>query len=300
MNHANNQLKSDHPDSAIPYSDSLWKKAYRKFIRDRAGLIGLAIVIAYAFIAIGAGLGFWASDWEKLLAEGIENPSAKHWFGTNWNGQDIFQRTIYSTKTAFEVGLIVAVFSVLLGAIAGCMSGYYNGTFIDELVLWFMSCIDCIPFYLFVAALALAIKDNPYGMHIALIATLWTSTARYIRGEVIKLKNFEFIEAAKAIGVPNYMIIAKHIFPNTLHILLVQSTINFVTAIKQEVILSYLGLGIKENISWGLMLSESPQEVNAGYFNNFLAASVLMFILVMAFNIFSDSLQDALDPKKIT
>ena len=125
------------------------------------------------------------------------------------------------------------------------------------------------------------------------------TTGRLVRGEVIKLKHFEFVEAARAVGVPQLLIVFRHILPNTLHILLVQATIVFVAAIKSEVILSFLGLGVQDGVSWGLMISESTIEVLAGFFNNFLAASALLFGLVMAFNLFSDALQDALDPRTV-
>jgi peptide/nickel transport system permease protein len=132
-----------------------------------------------------------------------------------------------------------------------------------------------------------------------MIATFWTTTGRLVRGEVIKLRQFEFVEAARAIGVPELRILFRHVLPNTLPILLVQSTIVFVSAIKSEVILSFLGLGIKDGVSWGRMISAAGQEVLAGRFNNFIWASVFMFVLVMAFNLFSDALQDALDPRKV-
>ena len=109
-----------------------------------------------------------------------------------------------------------------------------------------------------------------------------------------------FVEAAHAIGVNQFTIIFRHILPNTFHILLVQATITFVAAIKSEVILSFLGIGVQDGISWGLMIAESTFEVLAGFFNNFLGASVLMFGLVMAFNMFSDALQDALDPRTVS
>ena len=170
---------------------------------------------------------------------------------------------------------------------------------IDEIILWLKGVLDSIPFYLFVAAVAFALAGNPYAMHIAMVSTFWTTTGRLVRGEVIKLKNFEFVEAARAIGVPQLVIIYRHILPNTFHILLVQATIVFVAAIKSEVILSFLGLGVQDGVSWGLMIDESTQEVLAGFFNNFVWASVFLFGLVMAFNMFSDALQDALDPKKV-
>jgi peptide/nickel transport system permease protein len=279
--------------------ESIWGKAIYKLRRDRAGMVGFAIVMAYFIAALGVWLGIWGTHWSDVEGPKWSPMSSEFWFGTNIIGQDIFQRAIYSTKTAFEIGLVVAVLSTLAGAVLGALAGFFSGTWIDAVILWIKGVLDSIPFYLFVAAVAFALQDNPYAMHVAMISTFWTTTGRLVRGEVIKLRNFEFVEAAKAIGVPQFIIIFRHILPNTFHILLVQATIVFVAAIKSEVILSFLGLGVQDGVSWGLMISESTLEVLAGYFNNFIWASVLLFGLVMAFNMFSDALQDALDPKKV-
>jgi ABC-type dipeptide/oligopeptide/nickel transport system permease subunit len=280
--------------------ETLWSKAAWKLRRDRTGMVGLAVVIIYLAGATGVWLGLWGTGWGEVEGGKWEAVSAAHWFGTNLIGQDIFQRALFSVSTAFEVGMIVALLATLLGALLGALAGFFSGRFTDEAVIWAMGVLDSIPFYLLVAAIAFALQGNPYAMHIAMISTFWVTTARLVRGEVIKLKNLEFIEAAHAIGVGELTIIFRHMLPNTLHILLVQFTITFVAAIKSEVILSFLGLGVKEGMSWGLMLAESTFEVLAGFFNNFLAASLLMFGLVMAFNMFADALQDALDPRQVS
>lgn len=287
------------PAAVLPRRESLWSKAAWKLRRDRAGLVGLAVVLVYFVAALGVWLGLWATGWAEVEGGKWNPPSAEHWFGTNLIGQDIFQRSIRSIGTAFEVGLVVAVLSTLLGAVLGALAGFFSGRFTDEVVLWVMGVLDSIPFYLLVAAIAFALQGNPFAMHVAMISTFWITTGRLVRGEVIKLKSLEFVEAAHAIGVPEITIIFRHVLPNTLHILIVQSTILFVSAIKSEVILSFLGLGVKDGMSWGLMIAESTFEVLAGFFNNFLAASVLMFGLVMAFSTFSDALQDALDPRQV-
>ncbi len=279
---------------------SLWSKALYKLRRDRAGLVGLAVVSIYLIAAIGVWFGWWATDWGAITGKTWSPVSAEHWFGTNIIGQDIFQRGIYSTATAFEVGLVVAVLAVSLGGLLGSLSGFFPGTWIDESVLWLMGVLDAMPFYLLVAAIAFALADYPYSMHVAMVSTFWTTTARLTRGEVIKLRSMEFVEAARAVGVPQLTTIYRHILPNTFHILLVQMTLAFVDAIKAEVILSFLGLGVKDGMSWGLMISESTLEFLAGHFNNLIAASLLMFGLVYAFNMFADALQDALDPKQVT
>ena len=280
--------------------DSLWNKAWYKFKRDSMGKTGAVIVLIYFIIALGVWFGIWGMGWSETSENIRQSASAEYIFGTNMIGQDIFSRVIFSTKVAFEVGFIVAILSTVMGAILGSLSGFYSGSWIDSVVLWIMGVLDSIPFYLFVAAVAFALKGNSFAMHIAMVSTFWTSTSRVVRGEVIKLKNQEFIEAARSIGVTENKIIFKHIMPNTSHILLVQSTIAFVAAIKSEVILSFLGMGVKDGVSWGLMISESTQDVMAGHFSNFAASSLFLFVLVIAFNMFSDSMQDALDPKKVS
>jgi ABC-type dipeptide/oligopeptide/nickel transport system permease subunit len=285
--------------SPLVRRESLWSKAFYKFSRDRIGMVSLVLVLLYVLIALGVMFGWWASGWSDVTGGKWESSSAEHWLGTNLIGQDIYSRAIYSTKTAFEVGLVVAILATGIGALLGAVAGFFNGSWIDEILLWVMGVLDSIPFYLFIAAIVFVMQDNPYSMHVAMIATFWTSAGRLVRGEVIKLRGLEYVEAAHAIGVPEFTIIFRHILPNTTHILLVQATITFVSAIKSEVILSFLGLGVKDGMSWGLMIAESTQEVLAGFFNNFLAASVLMFGLVMAFNMFADALQDALDPRKV-
>lgn len=287
-----------HNDSRV--SDSLWRRGMRKLSRDRLGMAALAVVAVYMAIALLVWAGLIGQDWFVTGDVSFEPVSAEHWFGTTRNGQDIFERAIYSTKVAFEIGLIVALASTVIGAIFGAVSGFFAGRWIDELILWMMGVLDAIPFYLFVAAVAFAMQGSAYGMHVALVVTLWTTTGRIIRGEVIKIRSLEFVEAARAIGLPSHITIFRHILPNTAHILLVQATIVFVTAIKSEVILSFLGIGAQDGVSWGLMISQSTSEVTAGFFNNFLAASGFMFVLVMAFNLFSDALQDALDPRQVS
>ncbi|MDP6436288.1 MAG: ABC transporter permease [Gammaproteobacteria bacterium] len=286
-------------DTVGAHGDSLWSKAFRKFRHDRVGMWSLAVVLAYAIVALGVVLGVWATDWAEVSGPKWSPASVEYWFGTNIIGQDIFARSLYSTRTAFEVGLLVALGATALGALLGAIAGFFSGTWIDELIIWVMGVLDSVPFILLVAAIAYTLQGSPWAMHIAMISTFWIGTARLIRGEVIKLKSLEYVEAAQAIGVNRLMIIFRHILPNTFHILLVQATLSFVAAIKSEVILSFLGLGVKDGMSWGLMISESTFEVLAGFFNNFLAASVLMFGLVMAFNMFSDALQDALDPRTV-
>ena len=266
--------------------------------QDRAGLAGLAVVSCFLLAALGVWAGIWGQEWAAADGGRWQAPDADYWFGTNVLGQDIFERAIYSVKTAFEIGVVVALLSTLLGAVAGALAGWYSATWIDSGILWLKGVLDSIPFYLFVAAVAFALQGKPWAMHVAMIATFWTTTGRLVRAEVMKIKGRDFVLSARAMGLPTHLILVRHVLPNSVHILLVQATIAFVAAIKTEVILSFLGLGVQDGVSWGLMLAESTQEVLAGHFNNFLAASIMLFVLLMGFNLLADSLQDALDPKR--
>jgi ABC-type dipeptide/oligopeptide/nickel transport system permease subunit len=274
-------------------STTVWSRLRK----NKTGMTGLIIVAVFLIIACASMLGLAGQGWSRISGEQWESPGAEHLLGTNMLGQDVLERAIFSTKTAFKVGLLVSVLSTLLGAVLGALAGWFSHSILDEMILWLKGVLDSIPFYLFVAAVAFAMHGNPWAMHIAMIATFWTGTGRLVRGEVMRLKNREFIEAARCIGLPLHKIIFRHLLPNTLPILLVQSSLVFVAAIKTEVILSFLGLGIQDGVSWGLMLAESTQEVLAGQFANFIAASGMLFLLLMGFNLLADAFQDAFDDR---
>lgn len=266
---------------------------------DPSGMAGLLIVLAFLLLALGGWTGLIGLDWSAARGGRWEPAGPDFWFGTNVLGQDIFARSVYSVRTAFEIGVVVAVLSTVLGAVLGALAGWRSHSWIDAAVLWLKGVLDSIPFYLFVAAVAFALQGKAWAMHLAMIATFWTGTGRLVRAEVMKIRTREFVLAARAIGLPDLLILLRHVLPNTAHILLVQASLAFVAAIKTEVILSFLGLGVQHGVSWGLMLAESTQEVLAGHFNNFLAASLMLFALLLGFNLLADALQDAFDPKQV-
>lgn len=272
---------------------------WQRLKSDRYGMGGLFIVVFFTVVALCVWSGLLGQGWSEVSGGRWEGISATHWFGTNLLGQDILQRTLFGAATAFEVGLIVTGFSIVLGTVFGALAGWYSPAVLDEVIVWLKGVLDSIPFYLFAAAIAFALQGNRWAMHLAMILTFWTTTARIVRGEVMRIKQREFVDAARAIGLPGITIIFRHVLPNTTHILLVQATIVFVAAIKTEVILSFLGLGIQDGVSWGLMLAESSQEVLAGHFGNFVAASVALFLMLMGFNLLADALQDALDIRTV-
>ena len=260
----------------------------------RTGLTGLIILLALMMLALLAWFGWWTPG---PAGEQWAAASPQHWFGTNRLGQDVFARAVQSTATAFSVGLWVTAGALTLGAALGALAGWFAGSWIDELVVWLMGVLDSIPIYLFAAALAFAMGGNETAMYLAMITSFWTSTARLIRADVMTLKQRDFVSASRMIGLPSVLIVVRHILPNTSHLLLVQGVLTFVAAIKTEVILSFLGIGIRDGVSWGLMLAESTQDILAGHLGNFLAASLLLFLMLLGLNLVADDLQDSADVK---
>lgn len=274
-------------------------RAWKRLRQDPWGLAGLALVGGFLAVSLAVWLGAAGQDWAAAGGGRWEPAGAAHWFGTNLLGQDIFQRSVFSVSVAFEIGLVVAVTSTALGVLFGAVSGWNAGSPADELVVYVMGVLDSIPFYLLVAALAFALKGSPFAMHAAMMATFWTTTSRLVRAEVMRLKARDFVQSALALGQPPLITLIRHVLPNTSHLLLAQGAVVVVAAIKAEVILSFLGLGIQDGVSWGLMLAESTQEVLAGHFNNLLAASIPLFATLLGFNLVADALQDALDPRVV-
>jgi peptide/nickel transport system permease protein len=273
-------------------------RVWQQLRTNRAGLAGFTLVGLFGLIALAVGLGLAGQEWSVASGERWEAASKLHWLGTNQLGQDILQRTLYSVRIAFEIGLLVALSSTLLGSVCGAVSGWFADTWADDGFVFLTGVLDSIPFYLFAAAVAFALQGSAWSMQIAMVATFWTTTSRLVRAEVMRLKSRDFVQAALAMGLPFPRVLLRHVLPNTGHILLAQAAIVFVAAIKTEVILSFLGLGVKDGVSWGLMLAESTQEVVAGQFNNHLAAAIPLLLLLLGFNLMIDALQDALDPRQ--
>ena len=217
--------------------------------------------------------------------------------GDKW-GRDVLKKTIKGSATSIFVGLAAAAVATMLGTLFGALAGYY-GKWVDDGFNWFYSVFNSIPYLLLILAVA-AVLQQKGTMTIILILGLtgWTGTFRLIRGEYLKHKAREYVQAADAIGASNTRRMFVHIFPNISHVVLVQLSILSVGFIKAEVILSFLGFGVPVDVvSWGSMLNEAQNELILGKWWQLAAAGTAMAILVTAFSLFTDALRDALDPK---
>ena len=217
--------------------------------------------------------------------------------GDKW-GRDVLKKTIKGSQTSIIVGLASAFVATVLGTVFGALSGYY-GKWLDDFFNWFYSVFTAIPYLLLILAVA-AVLQQKGTLTIILILGLtgWTGTFRLIRGEYLKHKGREYVQAADAIGASNARRMFVHIFPNISHVVLVQLSIYTVAFIKSEVILSFLGFGVPVDVvSWGSMLNEAQNELILGKWWQLAAAGTSMAVLVTAFSLFTDALRDALDPK---
>jgi len=253
-------------------------------------------------ILAGSALAVWtglvATDWREISGPGWSAPSVAHWLGTNQIGQDVLARTLQSVAGAFEVGLVVAAGAALLGLGIGALAGYFHRRWLDEGLLWLIGSFESIPYYLLMGAVLFALRGVPGAVALAMILSFWPAVARIVRIRVVSLRSEDFVLAARAGGTPALRIIRRHILPHLTDVVLVQATLLFVAAIKTEVVLSFLGLTGSETISFGRMLAEASQDLLAGQYQNLMAASIALFMLVWSVNRIADRIQLRLDPKR--
>ena len=225
--------------------------------------------------------------------------------GTDRQGRSILVRALYSAKVAIQVGVVVGLTAVLIGAVLGGAAAYFGG-WVDVGVNWLVATLSSIPNIVLLIVLAAAFTGSAFEgtlipLYVAFGLTFWIGPARVIRGEVMKIRELEYVQAATALGYPRLYILAWHVIPNTAHLMFINFALLFIGAVKGEVILTFLGLGLKNGASWGIMIRESASEVaGIGFFWQIGTATLLMFGLVLAFNILTDALQDAFDPKHVS
>lgn len=290
----------------------------RSFFSDRWGTVALITVILYAALALG--MEFYTiycrcNDITPIyhISSGAcyEPPSPTHCFGTDYQGRDVFWRCAAGCTSALKTGISAGIIAVIIGVSLGMISGYFGGK-TDELVVWLFSTFAAMPTLLFILAFALLssseflspasakilntiamiLNTEPamLGVYLAIGLTGWVTLCKVVRGETMKLKNLPYVKAAKVAGVRNFTIIKRHILPNVFHLVLIYFTTLFASAVMLEVIVSYLGLGGNAIPSWGVMISDGQSRLWAGVWWEISAASLALFLLVLALNILSDSL----------
>jgi len=277
----------------------MWSIALKKVFSRKIPLVCAAVILFFVGVAFAAQFLGFASAWDTPVGTQYLPPtfsSFKMWFGTDILGRSVMYKTIQGTRVALSVGIITAVLSAPIGIVFGCVAGYFGG-WIDDAIVWFIATLSSIPNILLLIAISYSMGRGMTAVYIALTATSWISLARILRGEVLKHKEKEYLTAAESMGVGHTQRIFKHLLPNVTHQIILSMTFMVEIAIRSEVLLSYLGLGVQNLPSWGKMIDDAKGELSTGVWWQLTAATVAMFFLMFAINILGDYVRDALDPR---
>ncbi|VAX26308.1 Oligopeptide transport system permease protein OppC (TC 3.A.1.5.1) [hydrothermal vent metagenome] len=268
-----------------------------RFRRDPLAVLSLIVILGLLFIAF---FGEMMSPYPHDLQDADQSlvaPSAQHWMGTDLLGRDLFSRLIYGTRISMAVSLLTGFSALLLGTCYGAISGYVGGR-LDHLMMRGVDVLYAIPDLLLIILITVVIGRGVTGVFLALSLVAWITVARLIRGEVLRLKENAYVEAARAFGVKDMQILLKHILPNTLGVLIVTLTFRIPSAILAESTLSFIGLGLTPPAtSWGSLANEGWKALKF-YPHLIVFPSLAIFITMLAFNFLGDGLRDALDPKE--
>ncbi|MCB0308587.1 MAG: ABC transporter permease [Bdellovibrionales bacterium] len=293
-------MTSQSTSKPIVEGTSLWLDAWKRLKKNRAAyLSGIVFVFLTCLCFIGPfvmkamGFAYDAQD----IAYGAHSPTLNHWFGTDFYGRDIFTRVLVGARVSLKIGLIAAIVSAIVGTIFGSIAGYAGGK-IDNLMMRFVDILYALP-YMFLVIIFVTITENKGEtvLFIALGLVGWLTTARIVRGQVLSLKEREFVQAAHSIGVPAYLIIFRHLIPNTLGPIIVYFTLTIPTMILQEAFLSFLGLGIQPpKPSLGTLINDGANHMIVFWWE-LVFPSLFMAVMLFSLNFLGDGLRDALDPQ---
>ncbi len=267
----------------------------RLWRENKVAVICAVIILLFALAALLAPV-LTAYDYDQITETGrLAKPSLKHWLGTDELGRDVLTRLLYGARISLMVGLVPTVISMAAGALLGILAGYLGGKW-DTIIMRLADIMLAFPSMLLAMVIMYTLGDGIVNIFLALALVNWASVARIVRAETLKLKETEYVEAARSIGVSQWRIMLRHVLPNCIPSLIVLFTLNIPSAILSESSLGFLGLGIEKPMaSWGLMVNAGRQYL---YTNPWLslAPSCAIMLVVLAFNFLGDGLRDVLDP----
>lgn len=273
-----------------------WKDAWRRIKKNKVAFSGLIILIIYVVLAIFGPIisqyGYNDIDSSRMN----QFISSSHWFGTDELGRDLWTRVWRGARVSLAIGFISTILNTVIGGLVGGISGYYGGT-LDSVLMRIIDILYGIP-YLIVAILVMVVLGTGItSLIVAMVIVGWIGTARFVRGEVLRLKEQDFIAAAKVLGVNNFTIIVKHIIPNVMGLIITNLTMAVPKAIFNEAFLSYIGLGIAPpECSWGILAKAGVKMLRIYPYQLFIP-SFFICTTMLALNLLGDGLRDALDPR---
>ena len=277
-------------------SDSQWRIAFRHFRKSKIALIGLIVLVFMYLLAIIAPLIAPYDPIAQAVSNSFQAPGMQHWLGTDRFGRDILSRILYGARISLSIGLVATLISVTLGTVLGAVAGFFGGR-IDGAIMRFTDMVLAFPRLVLLIMIVALFSPSMAVIIIVLGLTQWPNTTRIVRGDVLSLREREYIQAAHALGMSKSRIIFRHLIPNVLAPVIVTATLGIGNTIVLEAGLSFLGLGIQPPTpSWGNMVADGRDSLlGAWWVATFPGLAIVLTVL--AFNLVGDGLRDALDPR---
>jgi ABC-type dipeptide/oligopeptide/nickel transport system permease subunit len=289
--------------SAVPSSDG-FRGVLRQLWREPLARICLIVVAVYSLMAAYGEIvylvhhlqdtqpGYQVQDLERRF----EPPSLRHLMGTDALGRDVLARLIQGTRIAFRVGIITSLIAIPIGVLLGALAGYFGGK-TDDFIVWLYSTFAAIPGLLFILAIAMIAGKGLLGVYLGIGLTMWVGVCRLVRAEVMRQRGLPYVMAGRVLGFSHARILFGHILPNVTHLIIVAFTLRFPASIGTEVFMSFLGLGVQGEPSWGIMINNARLRLWQGVWWEMTFVTLAVLLIVLAFNLLGDALRDALDPK---
>lgn len=282
-------------DSQIGEADTWMDKVKTLVRQNKLAAFSAVVIVLILLAAIFAPLVAPYDYLKQSLVDRLQAPSAEHWLGTDELGRDVVSRIIYGARVSLTIGLVPTLISMTIGTILGLFAGFYGGK-VDFIIMRLADVMLAFPSLLLAMVVMYTMGGGLVNIFIALSLVNWASTARIVRSQTLSLKEKEYVEAARSIGVKKWTIMMRHILPNCIPSLIVLFTLNIPSAILSESSLSFLGVGAQPpSASWGLMVVRGKKYLFSEPWLS-LAPCVAIMIVVIAFNFLGDGLRDVLDP----
>ena len=273
-----------------------WQDAWLRLKKNKMATLGLAVIVVLILIAVFVPLFSSHSYDEQNLMMPNQSPSFEHWFGTDNLGRDIFIRVLYGARISLAIGIVASLLNFFIGVIYGGIAGFCGGK-VDRVMMNIVDILYSVPTLLYVILLMVVLKPGLINIFIALGIGYWLQMARIVRGQILAMKQQEFILAARCIGASRMRILLRHLIPNAMGAIVVTMTLAIPDAIFTEAFLSFIGLGVSAPMaSWGVLASEGVNNIRAYPFQLFFPAAAIS-ITMLAFNFLGDGLRAVLDPK---
>ena len=275
---------------------SYWQDAWRRLKQNKVAVLSLVILIIVTIMTI-IGPSLTPFKYSETNSSIINlKPNAQHWFGTDSLGRDIFARVWIGGRVSIIIGILGTLIETVVGVIYGGISGYFGGL-VDDIMMRIVEVLMSIPYLMIVILISLILGKGMFALILAMTITGWCGMARIIRGQILQIKEQEFVLAAQALGAKPLRIILKLLIPNTLGVMIVYITLDVPSFIFGEAFLSFIGLGIQSpQTSWGALAATAQQNLMFYPYQLFFP-SLMISLTMLAFNLLGDGLRDALDPK---